>query len=259
MPCAARRKSKTGIYHIIVRGINRQEIFHDDQDRITYLKTLQRYALLFGLKVYAWCLMDNHVHLLVEEGAEDISITMKRIGVSYVHYYHWKYKTSGHFFENRYKSEVVESKRYFLTVLRYIHQNPLKAGMVKHAVEWEWSNCRGYYENGAFPAGLLNSEPVLLMFAAESEDGKIPFRQFNEVLNIDACMEFTEKNQFRLTDDEARKKIKKVLPSTEIAHVKSMAKKQRDHFLREVKMVPGVSHRQAARILGVSVTLVTRA
>ena len=73
--------------------------------------------------------MSNHIHLLLKEGQEPLSTTMKKIGTSYVSYYNWQYNRRGHLFQDRYKSEPVEDDAYFLTVLRYIHQNPLKAGL----------------------------------------------------------------------------------------------------------------------------------
>jgi len=90
MPRKARVKSASGIYHVMLRGANRQEIFHDDDDCIKFLDTLKKYKMKTEMEVYAWCLMSNHVHLLLKEGNEDISITMKRIGVSFVAYYNWK-------------------------------------------------------------------------------------------------------------------------------------------------------------------------
>ena len=87
MPRRAREKSKSGIYHIILRGANRREIFHDDEDYMRFLETLEKYKKKTEIKIYGWCLMGNHIHLLLEEGNEEISITMKRIGVSYVWFY----------------------------------------------------------------------------------------------------------------------------------------------------------------------------
>ncbi|WP_236905052.1 transposase [Clostridium formicaceticum] len=127
MPREAREKSETRIYHIIIRGANRQEIFHDDEDRIRFLETFEKYKNNTKMKVHGWCLMGNHAHLLLEEGSEELSVTMKRIGVSYVWYYNWKYKTTGHLFQDRFKSEKVEKDDYLLTVIRYIHQNPFPA------------------------------------------------------------------------------------------------------------------------------------
>ncbi|GAE47324.1 transposase [Mesobacillus boroniphilus] len=134
----ARVKSSSGIYHVMFRGVNRQDIFHDDDDRRRFLEILKKYKKKMGLQVYAWCLMSNHIHVLLKEGEESISATMKRVGVSYAVYYNWKYRTSGHVFQNRFNSEIVENDAYFLTVVRYIHQNPVKAGW------WQrWMNGNG--------------------------------------------------------------------------------------------------------------------
>lgn len=135
MPRTAREKSKSGIYHVIIRGANRQEIFHDDQDCLRFLETLERYKSKTEIKIYGWCLMNNHIHLLIEEGKEELATTMKRIGVSFVWYYNWKYNTTGHLFQDRYRSEKVESNEYLITVNRYIHQNPVKARLVRKPYE----------------------------------------------------------------------------------------------------------------------------
>ena len=103
---------------------------------------------------------------------------MKRIGVSFVWYYNWKYKTTGHLFQDRYKSEKIESDEYLLTVIRYIHQNPVKAKIVKRAEEWRWSSCLGYYGKRVYPEALLDSNLILRMF---SEDRNIAINRLNEI------------------------------------------------------------------------------
>jgi len=123
----ARERSRTGIYHIMLRGINRQTIFEDNQDRVRFLDTLEEYKDICEFVFYGYCLMDNHVHLLIKETKESVSDIIKRICSSYVYWYNAKYKRCGHLFQERFKSEIVETDSYFLTVLRYIHQNPLKA------------------------------------------------------------------------------------------------------------------------------------
>jgi putative transposase len=90
MPRGARQKSKTGIYHIILRGHNRQIIFEDDEDKEKFLQTLNRYKESSGYKVYGYCLMGNHIHLLLHEQKEDIGLIMRRIGASYVYWYNFK-------------------------------------------------------------------------------------------------------------------------------------------------------------------------
>ena len=145
MPRQARQVSRTGIYHLIVRGINREVIFHDDEDRQRYLETLARITTDISATTFGYCLMDNHVHILIKEGSNGISNLMHRLGASYAYYYNWKYERTGHVFQNRFKSESVEDDSYLKTVIRYIHQNPVKAGMVNKPEAYQWSSCHVYY------------------------------------------------------------------------------------------------------------------
>lgn len=207
--------------------------------------------------VCAWCLMSNHIHLLVKEGNEPLSVTMKRIGVSFVGYYNWKYQTTGQLFQDRFKSENVETTSYLITVVRYIHQNPVKAGMVEHVDEWKWSSCLGYYNQEVYPKYLLDREFILCLFSSDTITALDRFKEYNEKANHDQCLEDYVKK--RITDDEARKMIKGLLGTIEIAQVKSLPREHRDRILRKVKRVEGISQRQAARILGVSPNLVFKA
>ena len=258
VPREARTKSKTGIYHIIWRGANRQEIFHDDKDWIQFLDILKRYKIKCQLVIYAWCLMGNHVHLLIKEGNEDISITMKRIGISYAKYYNWRYMTTGHLFQDRFKSENVETISYLLTVVRYIHQNPVKAGIVNHADEWKWSSCRGYYGKSLYPGNMLDCQFILRKFSSNIFTARERFKEFNERKNNDKCLD-EPVNERRLSDEQARLEIRKRLGTVEIAQVKSLPKLERNEMLKKVKGIDGLSLRQAARILGVSLSLIFRA
>jgi putative transposase len=250
MPRAAREKSKNGIYHIMLRGANRQEIFHDDEDNIRFLETLDRYKQKSKMKLYGWCLMGNHIHLLIGEGQEDISITMKRIGISYAWFYNWKYNTIGHLFQDRYRSEKVEDDDYMLTVVRYIHQNPVKAGIVKNINDWKWSSCHGYYGDSYYPPSLLDEDFILGTLSEDRTKAIERFIEFNEEENVDQCLD--EIKTVRLTDREAGDEIRKLIEGYEIAEIKSLPTEQRKELLRRIKEIEGLSLRQAARILGVS-------
>ncbi len=127
MPRSIRNKSESGIYHIMLRGINRQDIFEDEKDIQKLLETIKKYKEISQFEIYAYCIMSNHVHLLIKELGESISDVVKRISSSYVFWYNKRYERCGHLFQERFKSEAVENYEYFLTVLRYIHQNPMKA------------------------------------------------------------------------------------------------------------------------------------
>jgi len=259
MPRRAREKSESGIYHIMVRGANRQEIFHDDEDNLRFLETLNKIKTTSEIKVYGWCLMGNHVHLLLGEGKEDIAVTMKRIGVSFVWYYNQKYKTTGHLFQDRFRSEKVESDEYLLTVIRYIHQNPVKAQIVKRVEQWRWSSCLGYYGNKVYPEGLLDNDFILKMFSEDKNIAIERFKQFNELENDDNCLDDLVNERARLTDEEARQEILNLIGKIGIAQVKSLPKIERDKILQKVKKIKGITQRQAARILGVSPSLIFKA
>jgi len=254
----AREKSRSGIYHVMWRGANRQEIFHDEEDCRRFLQTTQKYKLVSEMQVYAWCLMNNHVHFLLKEGNEELSSTMKRMGVSYAWYYNQKYGTTGHLFQDRFRSEQVESRRQFFTVVRYIHQNPVKAGMVSKVDEWKWSSCLNYYGIKNEFRGLLDQNFIFQMIADDPTEALNRFKEFNEGENQDECLEDMPVKR-RLTDEQARVEIRNLLGSVEIAQIKGLPAVERTPILQEVKKIKGLSQRQAARILGVSAKLISKA
>ncbi len=133
MPRQQRNKSKSGYYHIMIRGNERKNIFLDEQDKSRFVEILNDKKKSVSFYLQAFCLMDNHVHLMISEGVDDIARVMKRITVSYVYYFNKKYKRIGHLFQDRFRSEVVEDDNYVLSLARYIHQNPVKAGIVNQA------------------------------------------------------------------------------------------------------------------------------
>ena len=161
MPREVRKKSKSGMYHIILRGVNRQDIFYEETDKQKFLSILLKQQLELHFSLYAYCLMDNHVHILIKENLAEIDklikikelrikdskvykkeldfnlpseptidLIMKKIASSYAVYFNKSYGRVGHLFQERYKSEPVENERQFLVTLRYIHQNPMKAGII---------------------------------------------------------------------------------------------------------------------------------
>ena len=128
------------IYHIMARGTYRQNIFKDDEDFKVFLLLMQDAKTKYGFKLHAYCLMTNHYHLLLETEQTEIWKIMKRINQIYAAYYNEKYRLTGHLFQGRYKSCLVENDSYFLQTSRYIHLNPVKAKMVPRAEAYPWSS-----------------------------------------------------------------------------------------------------------------------
>ena len=140
-----RKHSETGMYHIIFRGISRVNIFEDEKDFKKMYEVIQSQKEKMQFEIYAYCFMNNHVHLFLrEKEIGDISKIMHKILTSYARWYNIKYLRTGILFENRYKSEPVEDERYFLGLIRYIHQNPVKANIVSAIEEYKWSSYNDY-------------------------------------------------------------------------------------------------------------------
>jgi putative transposase len=132
------------LYHVIVRGNERKAVFRDDRDREDYLRRLAHYAQKFEFRVLAYCLMDNHIHLAIEAGKVPLSRIMACLQSSYTQYFNRRHRRVGHLFQGRYKAWLIEKDLYALALLRYIHENPVKAKIVARPQEYEWSSDRLY-------------------------------------------------------------------------------------------------------------------
>lgn len=249
MPRVAREKSSTGIYHVMFRGINHQIIFEDDEDYIKYLETLKTYQEKGGYIIYAYCLMKNHIHLLMKEKTEDLGLTFKRIGASYVYWYNSKYNRRGHLFQDRYRSEVVENDSYFLTVLRYIHQNPLKAGIVQDIADYRWSSYKEYLGKPE----ICDIDFACSMFSTDRMKAIQLFKEFNLAENQDRCLDYDQ--NIRLNDAEANAFIKSISFVENPTEVQYLEKEKRDEIIKACKE-KGLSLRQIERLTGVSVGVI---
>jgi len=141
------------VYHVICRGNNRQAIFRDDADRKRYLEKLSFYCQEKNVDLLSYCLLSNHVHLLVETPEGNLSKMMQAFQTSYTVYFNKRHGRTGHVFEQRYKAMVVDKDNYLLQVSRYIHLNPVSAKMVERPQDFRWSSY-GSYLKGKGLAGL---------------------------------------------------------------------------------------------------------
>ena len=131
-------------YHVIVRGNQRQKIFRDNADRVVYLKRVERYRQRYGFTVYAYILMSNHVHLLLETDKVSLSKIMQGIQVTYTQYYNRRHRTVGHLFQGRYKAILSDRDAYLLELVRYIHLNPARLRSGQNPWRYRWSSHRAY-------------------------------------------------------------------------------------------------------------------
>ena len=239
MPRQARKKSKTGIYHIMLRGINQQQMFEDSEDFDKFLQVLKDCKAISEFKIFAYCLMGNHIHLLIQEVVEPIEQIMKRIATRFVYWYNIKYQRVGHLFQDRFKSEPVEDDAYFLTVLRYIHQNPIKAGICKKLENYQYSS---YNEFLSLPY-LIDCDFVFDMIDKEQ------FINFNNQNSFDKCLDVEDNPLIKVTDEQAQRIIEKYSKCKNVAEFQKLSNTLKEKYIRKFHE-NGISIRQIARLCG---------
>lgn len=243
-----RRESASSIYHVVSRGAAHQILFEDDADRAYFLSRIASAADAYASEVLAWCLMDNHVHLLIRISFDRLSGFMHAVLSGYAGYFNRVHERSGPLFDGRYKSEPVESDGYLLTVVRYIHRNPLKAGMATE-LSLPWTSYREYVGTPR----IVRPEFVLDAFGGR--DGFVAFHEApfeNEV-----CLDVDRAKRKRVSDAEASSVAREVLGCPPNL-CKALDRRERDAALAEMKG-RGLTIRQIQRLTGISLGTISRA
>lgn len=252
MPRKARNISRTGIYHIMLRGINRQKIFIDNEDNERFLQVLNDCKEISGYRLMAYCLMVNHLHLLIKEEKERLDQIFKRIGARYVYWYNSKYNRIGHLFQDRFRSEPVDDDKYFLTVLRYIHQNPVKAGICKNISQYKWSSYKDYLRS----AGITDTAFGLSLFHENTDKAKILYESFMSEEDAVNCLDIKPEKE-RITDKEVQRILLDKCSINNISDLQSMSKEKRDYCISILKE-SNLSIRQIVRLTGISFGIVRK-
>jgi putative transposase len=193
MPRQARLDVPGALHHIMVRGINRSSIFEDDHDREKFLQRLGVNITDAKCSVYAWVLMTNHLHLLFKSGGEGISAVMRKLLTWYALYFNRRHRRTGHLFENRYKSILCDEDNYLLALIRYIHLNPVRAGITKTLEDldrYPWSGHAAIM--GKRECRWMDCDYVLLQFNDMKKKARNTYRQFvHEAIGMGRQPEFT--------------------------------------------------------------------
>ena len=179
MPRQSRLDTAGALHHVMVRGINKSAIFGDDQDRQKFLERLIMNLKDSNCCVYAWALMNNHVHLLFKSGGRGLSDVMRKQLTWYAMYFNRKYRRTGHLFENRYKSILCEEDRYLLALVRYIHLNPVRVGLVKTIEDLDWYPWTGHSViMGNCQQEQMDSRYLLSLFGNKLREAQAAYREF---------------------------------------------------------------------------------
>jgi Transposase and inactivated derivatives len=216
----------------MLRGNERKCIFYDDEDRTKFLDILFNKKLISEYKLYAYCLMANHIHLLMKENKEDIAVCLKRINISYAYYFNKKYARVGHLFQDRFRSECIDNDQYMLSALRYIHNNPVKSKISAKPDTYTWSSYNDYI-------GIMNNDSpvdcyeILSLFSSNIKNAIKLFVNFSNQISNENFIDYKE--------DDNRTIIIKSLSSA-----KSYVKCYLDNLgigLENIKDMHNINHR----------------
>lgn len=252
MPRHQRILSETGTYHIMMRGNERKDLFRSDDDKKQFLQILFDKKKETGFAVYAFCLMDNHVHILIKESEESLATTMKRVNASYAIYFNQKYHRVGHLFQDRFRSEPIEDEQYLIAVVRYIHNNPVKAGIVASLEHYKWSSYNFYLIPDNTESRNIDTEFVLSFFSNNQQQAIQEFIRFSMETDHNEYLDITDKATCTLEEGQIYlgeylnkewqgKNLAELIAKTEI----------RKEIIAHLRGRTGLSVRQIADLLGI--------
>lgn len=241
----ARIQSSSGIYHVTMKGINGQDIFEEDRDNRKFLFVLEKCIRKDQFEVFAYCLMSNHVHLLLRVGEKSIGSVIQRIGTTFAGWYNNVHGRSGHLFQNRFHSVTVDNAGQLRMVWRYILQNPMKAGLEEYPGEkYMWSSIYAY---------LGIADPVTVTdFVMQCFGSKTVMMEFLKMSgDSDRCkLEMMKKK--RLSDETAMYILKNLCEKYEVTDFAKMDRNSKRELVGLMYQQYKLSLKQITRITGLS-------
>jgi REP element-mobilizing transposase RayT len=251
MPRQARIKSSTDIYHIMIRGINKEQIFKKETYKMKVLNILYDIKEEVEFTIISYCIMDNHLHLLVKAREENLEIFMKKLNIKFAIYYNKIEKRYGHVFQDRYKSEAVEDDGYLLGALRYIHNNPVKARITKNILDYPWSGAKDYIvmESNLIPNEYLNK--IMSLFSNVDE-----FKKFH-VLTDDNVYIDTKEEETENINNITNSTIEKFINGKGILDQNQITLEQKEELAGILLKKNIIPHREIAALCNLSLYKVT--
>lgn len=259
--------SESGIYHVMTRGNEQKDIFRDDEDKSILINILLRKRINSIGFFSAICIMNNHLHILGKfDVLSDLSSYMSKVNTSYASYYNKKFIRIGHVFQDRYKSEPIKNEQQFLACVRYIHNNPVKAGMVQKPFDYRWSSFGDYTGSSGKLRDLVNPHPVLTIFSPTNEIALKEFKRYSESKDqesfIDCQVIESPEHRTILTYAQAYAFLQDFLNQMKLDLAdlhKFEHNKKRKHLVQQLKEKSNLSIRQIAELLNISKSSVVKA
>ena len=243
-----RTQSETGCYHVVQKGAGDQLLFESSHDYRKYLDYLERSLDEHPCTLFAWCLMSNHTHLLIKADFHALGAFMHQLGQCYAQYFNFEMGHSGPVFKGRFFSEPVLEESHLLSAIRYIHNNPAKAGICS-MVDYPWSSYREYIDG----ALLVRTDLALDLLG-----GVEGFRRFSNLEDDYVSRLNEDKRELRMSDQLALQVAAQLLEPTAPKDVKTLSKSERDRLLRLLKQ-SGFGVSQISRLTGIGKSTVSRA
>lgn len=249
MPRCARVKSNDSIFHIMVKSIGDTLLYREEYDKDKYLELIKKYQEIFAFKVYAYCLMDTHAHMIIDACGADISRVMHGINQSYAQYFNKKYKRNGHLFQDRFKSKIVDSERYLITLSGYIHNNPSDIPGYENKIEkFKYSSLGIYIGLRKDNLKLVDTNFIMQIFSKNKINSMKMYLKFVYKCNEDKLKEDME---FENEGSEYRSERKVIIrdfdPNKVLDFVASHT--NQDKVLASIKYVKKVNELKALTVL----------
>lgn len=256
MARAPRTIAESGYYHVTARGNGKQAIFEDEEDRYSFLNLFRKVMKADGVGIIAWCLMDNHVHLILHDERFRLSHAMQVLLSQYARYFNRKAGHVGHVFQERYSASPIEDDAYLIAAIRYLHANPAKAG-IGSIDGYRWSSYEEYAVPGASTFDIADTSLVLDMLG-----GPMGFTQlFRETLDSRGLRTFEVKDSELSPIERTKRLAEPVLRKrnlTSPGEVKGLPRAMRDQVVRELHGA-GISIRQIELLTGIGRGSIARA
>lgn len=243
------------VYHVMGRGVGLQLIFEDDTDREFFLRVLHEESSSAGAQVFAWCLMGNHFHLILQAPMESVSSLMRCLCSRYAYVFNVRHERKGHLFQERFKSEPIDSDAYLLTAVRYVHENPQKAGLAEMDI-YPWSSYREYTVGSCLPFSICTREFVLACFGGL--EGFLSFHGAPESGSTLTDIGEVRTRTTAMSDRAAVLIAESVLREVQLSDLKAMPREARDAAISDL-LDAGLSIRQIARLTGIGRGIIQRA
>ena len=215
----ARKYLDSTFFHVIIQGINKEYIFKEDKFKKVYLQQINRFSNELKINIIAYCIMDNHAHFLIKSNSmENLSKLMQKVNSMYAKYYNYIKNRVGYVFRDRFLSEPIDSKRYFIECIKYIHQNPIKAGIVNDCKDYEYSSYHNFINWCAYDELIINElltkqeyQDICNNYYCESN-----FIDIDEEKNLDEIIKYGIKrylkiNEYKIYDIYSNREILKEL------------------------------------------------